>query len=328
MSQFCHLHVHSRYSFLDGLAPVDRLAARAAELEQPALALTDHGVLFGAVQFFKACENSGIKAIIGMEAYEAVPHAWDFERDAVVFKDKYDKDRPRYFHLTLWAHSLVGWRNLCALHTKSFTADYKPKNQPLIDRANLELHSEGVGVGLGCMQSRTNQAIARGGDGYEQAKWYREVFGDRLVVEVMANLPEQQAILRPQRKLAKRLGVPCVATNDVHYLEQADGVEHGPHHVLVQARRWKRKQEKSEEGVTDKSEVGYGQWYGTDQFYLKSEQQMHDTGGFLDQELENTLLVADATDFQFSKVPKPSPPVAPIPEPGEDPEFDAFLEAA
>lgn len=299
---------------------------RAAELEQPGFGLTDHGSLFGAAQFFSACERYGIKGLIGMEAYEAVPHTWDPEEHADLFKAKYDPDNPRYFHLTLWVQNRKGWENLCALHSLSYTKDFKPKNQPLIDRAHLEQHSEGLMVGLGCIASRFNRTLASDGPApaYEAAKWYADVFEDRAYVEVMANLPDQQALLRDQRKVAGRLGLPTVATNDVHYVRREDGVEGGPHHLLVQARRWKKKG--GEEQSSDKSDAGYGQWYGSDGFYLKSRHEMEQTGGLLVPELDQTLAILDRTDFDFSALGEPTPPSAPVPEPGEDRSFDKWIE--
>ena len=321
----CQLHLHSAHSFKDGLAPVADLVARAAELEQPGIGLTDHGVLFGAAQFFKACDKHSVQGVIGMEIYEAVPEHFDPENDEHMapFKQKWTEGVDRYYHLTLWAMNEVGWRNLCAIHTQSFSEGFKPKNQPLVDRFTLAAHNEGLIVGLGCMASRTNVALARGGDGYDEAQWYAEVFGDRLYAEVMSNLPEQTGLLRPQRKLAERLGIQTLATNDVHYVAQADGVEGGPHHTLVQARRWKKKDGAEESG--DRSDAGFGQWYGSDEFYLKSEAEMLATSGLMSDEVHRSLEVLDRVDFDFLKLPKPAPPEAPVPAPGDDPAFDSWI---
>jgi DNA polymerase III subunit alpha len=323
MIDFCHLHCHTSRSFFDGLTPVEDLVERCAELEQPGMAITDHGNVFAAAQFFKACGKQGVKGMIGMEAYEAVPHAWDREEHKEIYKRRFGEG-PRYFHLTMWVQDLQGWENLCALHTISYTHNFKPRNQPLIDRATLERHSEGIMIGLGCMASRTNQVLKHDGvdAAYEAAKWYPEVFGDRVYMELMGNLPEQQALLRDQRKLATRLGVERVATNDIHYRDREDGVEHGAHHVLVQARAFKRK--RGAERSEDKSDAGYGRWYGTDEFYMKSGQDMLATGGLQKDEIAQTVEVLDRTSFDFSQLHQPAPPIAPIPETGADPEFDAF----
>ena len=326
-TECCQLHCHSTSSFFDGLAPVDELVERAAALGQPGIALTDHGNIFGAAKFFKACKKHGIKGVIGMEAYEAVPHAWDPERDKAIMDRKFDEG-PRYFHLTMWAQDLQGWQNLCGLHSDSFRLHHKPKNQPLVDRAMLEKRSEGLMIGLGCMASRTNRAMAEQGPdaAYEAAKWYVEVFGDRVYAEVMGNLPEQMALINDQRKLATKLGVPVIATNDVHYVTQEDGRENGPHHALVQARAFKKKEK--EEQSDDKSDAGYGKWYGTDEFYLKSRAEMLTTGGINAAEIDRTLEVLDRVTFDFYSIAEPAPPVAPVPVPGEDPEFDQFLAMA
>lgn len=324
----CQLHCHTAGSFRDGLPLVDELVQRAAELEHPGIGLTNHGNLFDAAQFFKACADHDIKGVIGMEAYEAVPHEFDLERDGPVFKQPYDRSNPRYYHLTLWVQNVTGWKNLAAMHTQSFMKHHKPKNQPLLDRAMLERHNEGLIVGLGCIASRTNQALERSGleDAKRAAAWYKEVFGDRVYVEVMGNLAEQVALMHSQRQLAKYLDVPTLGTNDVHYLRREDGVENGPHHLLVRARRWAKKE--GEEESADKSDAGYGQWYGSDEFFLKDEPEMLATVGMLPQEVHQSVELLSRVDFDFGALDKPAPPVAPIPQPGEDPAFDLWLEMA
>lgn len=322
----CQLHVHSTNSFKDGLTPVGELVARAAELEMPGMGLTDHGVLFGAPQLFAACAKQGIKGVIGMEAYEAVPHTFDMERDGEIFKVKWADlgERDRYYHLTIWVLNLTGWVNLCALHSLSWSSAYNPtqRGKPLVDRASLEQHSEGLMIGLGCMASRTSQILSRSGEdeAYKHAKWYADTFPGRVVMEVMGNLPEQQAIMRSQRRIAQKLGVPVLATNDVHYKLQSEGVKDGPHHILVQARAFKKAET---EQSADRSDDGFGQWYGSDGFYLKNGTEMLATG-FLPTEVEQSIAILDQVDFEFDKLPKPDPPIAAVPEPGDDPAFDAW----
>lgn len=324
----CQLHCHSAYSFKDGLCQPEVLVRDAAAKGQEAMGLTDHGVMFGAPAFFKACDKHGIKGIIGMEIYEAVDYEIDPETIRDVFKAKWTPGMIRYYHLTLWAMNEVGWRNLCALHSLSFSGrGYKPKNQPLIDKVSLEQHSDGLLVGLGCPASRVNVALATAG--YDSARtaaeWYAEVFEDRLYVEVMGNLDDQRHALREQRKLAAFLGRPTLATNDVHYLNQAQGVEHGPHHMLVQARKHKSSATK-EESSDDQSDVSFGDWYGGDGFYMKNRQQMLESG-LLTPEVDQTLELAARIDFEF-KNESPAKPVARIPAPGGDPAFDEWLAAA
>lgn len=306
------------------MSPIEDLVEKAAELGQPGIALTDHGNVFNAAQLFKACKKHGIRGIIGCEMYEAVPDEFILERDKPILKRKPDEG-PRYHHLTIWVQDLAGWENLCALHTTSFTEDFKPYNQPLVDRAHLAAHSEGLMVGLGCLASKMNMTLTHEGPGaaYNTAKFYAETFPGRVYMELMANLPEQQAALRDQRKIAAKLGVPCIADNDVHYRDQIDGKEHGAHHILVQARAYGKKEK--EEESSDRSDAGYGRYYGTDAFFLKSAQEMLETGGFQKTELEQTVELLDRVKFDFSALEEPAPPVAPIPAPGDDPEFDIFL---
>jgi DNA polymerase-3 subunit alpha len=323
--------VHSTNSFKDGLSPVGDLVERAVELNQPGIGLTDHGVLFGAPDLFKHTRKHGIKGAIGMEIYEAaVPWDFDMERDGEIFKVKWaDLDgRDRYYHLTLWAMNATGWRNLCALHTRAWSTDYHPtvRGKPLVDRASLAEHSDGLIVGLGCPASRTNVALARGSeeDAYNAAKYYAEVFGDRAYMELMGNLPEQQALIRGQRRVAERLGMLTVADNDVHYRDRADGAKQAAHHVLVQARAFKKA---DTEQSAERSDDGFGEWYGSDGFYMKSGEEMLATGGFEVTDITRSVEILDRIDFDFDALPKPKPPIAAVPAPGDDPAFDAWLQA-
>jgi DNA polymerase-3 subunit alpha len=328
MNHICQLHCHSSLSFKDGLASEKALVERAAELEMPGLGLTNHGHLFAAHRFASACAEHGIKPILGMEAYEAVSHTFDTDLagpDHQLFKAKYDPNVPRYFHLTIWVINQKGWENLCALHTLSYTRAYKPKNQPLIDRATLEQHSEGLIIGLGCPASRTNQALEHGyNSAVDAAKWYFEVFGkDRVCVEVMTALPEQVAHIADQRKLARYFGAQTVGTNDVHYLRQKDGVPNGPHHILVQARKY-RSAEVATDVSGDKSDDAFGSYYGSDQFYLKTREEMLESGLFV-AEVDATMAIMERVEFDFNAMPEPEPPKAAVPEPGEDLAFDSWL---
>lgn len=327
---FVQLHVHSSYSFYDGLEPPDGLAEEAKAKGMPGLGLTDHGVAFGAPAFFKACKKQGIKGVIGMEAYEAVPHAFDPERDTDVFKVKWADlgDRDRYFHLTIWVVNATGWQNLCALHTISHSADFKHKNKALIDRAHLEAHSEGLMIGLGCIASKTSQGLIRGSfdpkAAYDTAAFYVDRFGrDNVVMELTNNLPEQMQLLRPQRKLAGMLGIDTLAINDVHYRKREHGVQEGPHHALVKGRRWKSAE--VEETSGDKSDEGYGQWYGTDGLFMKDGAEMLAAGGLEAKDLEKSMEILDRVSFDFDALPAPKPPIASVPAPGDDPGFDLFV---
>lgn len=325
--QCCQLHVHDSRSFMDGLNSTESLVARAAELGQPGIGLANHGHLYSAPAFFLACQKEGIKGIIGMEAYETLPHTWDPDPMGphhALFKGKWESGKHRYFHITLWCINATGWRNLCAIHTQSFTQGFKPKNQPLVDRATLERHNEGIIVGLGCPQSRTNRALERGFDeAVEAAKWYFEVFEDRAVVEVMSALPEQVRMLSDQRKLAKHFGSKVVGTNDVHYVWQEDGKLKAAHHMLVMARKFKST-ETAAADTNDQSEESFGSWYGSDQFYMKTRDEMIQAGIFA-SEVDTSVEILNRADFDFLGQIAPKPPTAHVPAPGIDPEFDLYV---
>ncbi len=318
-------------SFKDALNGVDELVEAAAAMGHPGMGLTDHGVVFGAPELFSQTKKHGIKGVIGMEGYEAVPHAFDMERDGDIFKIKWAdlNGKDRYYHITLWVLNAKGWENLCALHSRSWTRAYFPtqRGKPLLDRASIERYSEGLAIGLGCMASRTNQLLSRGLDeeAYKLAQWYANVFQGRCWIEVHNVLPEQQALIRAQRKLAKRLGIPCVWTGDVHYVDQADGRKDGPHHMLVQARAFKKA---GTEQTTERSDDGFGQWYGSDGFYMKDGQAALDSGGIQIPDLTETLAILDMVDFRFDELNRPKPPIAVVPAPGEDAAFDAWLAMA
>lgn len=298
----------------------------------PGIGLTDHGVLFGAPALFKACEEHGIKGVIGCELYEAVPHEFDVERDSEIFKVKW-ADMPegayRYHHLTVWAMNRTGWENLCALHDRAWSPDFYPtaggRGKPLVDRASLEARSEGLIVGLGCLASKTSAALARDGEdaAFEQGRWAAEVFEGRCFMEIMGNTAEQQALIQGQRRVAKRLGVDVLATNDFHYALEEQGREHGPHHTLVQSRAFKKQ---DTEKSAERSDDGFGSWYGNG-FWLKSGEEMLATGGLRRDEIERSVEVLDMIDFDFSALPKAKPPDAStiVPAVGADPGFDAYV---
>jgi DNA polymerase III alpha subunit len=174
------------------------------------------------------------------------------------------------------------------------------------------------------MASRANVWIARNevDKATEAARWYAERWEDDFVVEVMGNLTEQVALQHAQRGIAKAVGARVLATNDVHYLDQSNGVEDGPHHVYVQSRRFKKA---DTEESTDRSDDGFGSWYGSDEFYLKDGDQMFQTAGLQRREIELSVELLDRVTFDFAEVPEPSPPVPLIPAPGEDPAFDAWI---
>jgi DNA polymerase-3 subunit alpha len=214
---FVHLHVHSEYSLLDGLGKIPRLIARAKQLGMPALALTDHGTMFGVIEFYNAAKDAGIRPIIGVEAYLSPRGMKD--KDGRV-----DRDPP---HLLLLAQNDAGYKNLLQIATAAQLEGFYYK--PRIDHDYLAAHSEGLICTSGCLGAEIPRALAEGrSEAAEQLiSWYREVFGDRFYLELQSHdIPELLEVNRKIVALAPRFGVELVATNDVHYVMPEDSVAH------------------------------------------------------------------------------------------------------
>src|SRR5262245_51759215 len=212
---FCHLHVHSDYSLLDGTAPVDDLARTAKERGLSTIALTDHGSLSGAIAFYKAGRKHGVKPILGLETYMAPGPRTERRKDPATGVSS--------FHLTLLARSLEGYRNLVALSSAAYTEGFY--YNPRIDKELLARHREGLVVLSGCFKGETSWYLRNGhrDKAYETAQWYRELFGDDFFVEIQRNGTEgQEPNNQDLAKLARELKMPLVCTNDVHYLSQDD----------------------------------------------------------------------------------------------------------
>jgi DNA polymerase-3 subunit alpha len=208
--QFVHLHVHSEYSLLDGLSNVEELVGQAASLGMPALALTDHGVLYGAIDFYQAARYKGIKPIIGVEAYVA-PRG---------MTERSSQDR-QYSHLVLLARDYDGYRNLLKLVTRSHLEGYFYR--PRIDRELLAEHAKGLIALSACPSGDVARGILQ--DDLQAARdaagAYREILGpDSFWLELQAHGltdPDEAKIARGKIQLSRELGIPLVATNDVHY---------------------------------------------------------------------------------------------------------------
>mgnify|MGYP002681937944 FL=1 len=217
-SDFVHLHVHSHYSLLDGTCRVPDLARRAAEFGMTHLALTDHGNMFGAVEFYESCRGAGITPIIGMEAYVAPG-------------SRHDRTREPPAHLVLLVCNPTGYRNLVRLASQAYTEGFYYR--PRIDKELLAAAHEGL-IGLSaCLSGEVNRAALEGRTAEAQAaiRRYQEVFGkENFFLEIMRNgLPEQEALLKTLPALAAATGAPLVATADVHYLTQEDARAHDVH---------------------------------------------------------------------------------------------------
>ncbi len=217
-ANFAHLHVHSEYSLLDGACRIGDLARRAAELEMPALALTDHGVMYGAIDFYEACCEVGVRPLLGCEVY--VASRTRFDREA-------GTDRGNC-HLTLLAENLDGYRNLLKIVSASHLEGFYYK--PRVDYELLDQYHGGIIALSACLQGAVAQAVLQESvnAAANQAARLREIFGpDHFYLELMDNgLPEQVPANAGLREVGARLGLPLVATNDVHYLDQSDAEVH------------------------------------------------------------------------------------------------------
>ncbi len=223
-SDYVHLHNHTQYSLLDGLTKVPALVEHVKNSGMTAVAMTDHGTLSGAIEFYKEAKEAGIKPIIGMEAYVAARSLYDREPA----KDK------QYYHLILLAMNHEGYQNLMALSTIANLEGFYYK--PRIDRALLQKHNEGLICLSGCASGEIGDALRQGqyDQAKEIAKWYKQAFGDRYYLEVQdhghedhpGHWTEQKAINEQVIKLGEELDIPCVVTCDAHYLDHADKEAH------------------------------------------------------------------------------------------------------
>ncbi|HEV2740777.1 MAG TPA: DNA polymerase III subunit alpha [Candidatus Elarobacter sp.] len=274
MSSFVHLHVHSEYSLLDGACRVESLCRKTEAEGAPGIALTDHGVMFGAVEFYDAAKEVGLTPIIGCEAYLAP-------------RGRFDRTVRDEAHITLLAASDVGYKNLTALISKGFLEGYYYK--PRIDLDLLAQHNEGLIVLSGCMSSMVSAPLLK--NDYEtakkNAKTFGEIFGDRFYVEIMRHgMPEEDVINTGLIKIAHELGYPLVATNDSHYLTQGDAQAHD---VLLCIGTGKT--------VQDTSRMKFF----SDQFYVKSAAEMRELFADVPEACDNTLEIVKRIDIKIPK---------------------------
>ena len=269
MSSFVHLHLHSQFSLLDGANRLDDVCGAAAALGMPALALTDHGNMFGAIEFMAAAKRAGVKPIVGMEAY--VSQGSRLDRDPA---------RSSSNHLVLLAENETGYRNLLKLTTRSYLEGYYYK--PRIDHELLARHSEGL-IGLSaCLKGEVNERILarQTAEAEATAKSYREIFGDgNFFLELQDHgIPAQRQANEVLRSMSRRLGIPLVASNDTHYLRREDSFAHDVLLCIGTQRM-----------VSDSDRLRYA----SDQFYLKSDAEMAELFPEDRSALENTLAIAE-----------------------------------
>ncbi|HEX5038321.1 MAG TPA: DNA polymerase III subunit alpha [bacterium] len=217
--KFVHLHLHTQYSLLDGAITIDALVAKCKALGMPAVAITDHGNLFGGIEFYQAATKKGIKPILGCEIY--------IQSDGSRFEKKIRPGREPYHHLTLLAQDLEGYRNLCKIITSGYLEGFYYK--PRTDKEFLKEHSKGIIALSGCLSGEMAEAAMSGGvaGARRVAEDFRAMFDDRFYLEVQgSSLPEQKRLNNVLFELSKELSIPAVATNDCHYLNKEDAPMH------------------------------------------------------------------------------------------------------
>ena len=282
---FVHLHCHSEYSLLDGANRIDDLIARAKELEQPAVAITDHGNLHAAWEFQEKAKKAGLKPIIGMEAYVAPGDRRERGRTRAPVESTRSFSKP-YHHLVVLARDATGYRNLVKLSSLAYTEGFYAK--PRVDRELLARYNEGLVVTSACMAGEVASHLLN--DQYQlaadTASWYAEVFRDRYFLEVQGHDSEGQARLNKMiLALANDLGLPVVATNDAHFLRATD---HDAHDILLCIGLGK------DRGDADRLRYDRG-------LYFKSAPEMAQRFPDRADLLENTLRIADEVDVPFQK---------------------------
>jgi DNA polymerase-3 subunit alpha len=285
-----HLHVHSEYSLLDGACKIDRMAARAAELGMPALGLTDHGVMNGAVEHYKACRAAGIKPILGLEAYYV--------------DDRTERGRTERNHLTLLARTDAGFRNLVELTSSGFLEGFN-RGKPAVDMELLDRHSEGVIALSGCLQSRFCRRLVedRPDDARKHLDELVGVFGtDNVYMEIQANgIVEQAKANEGIVRFAREIGRPLVATADVHYLRREDYKNHAAL-LCVQTK-----------STLEQPKLTFD----TNEFFLKSPEEMAESFADWPESVPATLEIAERCEVEI-ELGKLLLPRFPTPE-GEDP---------
>ena len=277
---FTHLHVHTEYSLLDGAARIKDLVSHAKELGMDSLAITDHGAMFGVIDFYKECKKQGIKPIIGCEVYTAARKMTDKQPD----KDKHQG------HLILLAKDDRGYKNLIKIVSTGYIKGYYYK--PRIDKEVLRQHSEGIIALSACLAGKVQNELLNGNykGAKEEAAELLEIFGEgNFYIEIQDQGLEEEAMIKPQLiQISRELGIPMVATNDVHYVRKEDAKAHD---VLLAIQ--------TATSINDENRMRFP----NDEFYLKSEQEMRDIFASVPEAVDNTRIVADAcnVEFEFGK---------------------------
>ncbi|MCR4650953.1 MAG: DNA polymerase III subunit alpha [Lachnospiraceae bacterium] len=274
---FVHLHTHTEYSLLDGSNKIKEYVKRVKELGMNAAAITDHGVMYGAVDFYRAARNEGIKPILGCEVYVAPGSRFDKELNA---------GEDRYYHLILLAENNTGYANLCKIVSRGFTEGFYYK--PRVDIEVLKEFHEGIICLSACLAGEIPSLIIKGAreEARQKALEYRDIFGkDNYFLELQDHgIPEQMTVNTTLMAFSKELDIPVVATNDVHYTYETD-VE--SHDILLCIQTNKK--------VTDEDRMRYE----GGQFYVKSEEQMASLFKYAPEAIENTQKIADRCNVEI-----------------------------
>ena len=272
---FTHLHVHTEYSLLDGACRISEIAAAAKRKGFSSLAITDHGAMYGVIDFYRACQKEGIHPVIGCEVYVAPKSRFD--------KSPYE----RYYHMVLLCENNTGYQNLIKLVSLGFTEGFY--NKPRIDDSLLEQYHEGLICLSACLAGEIPRKLLQ--DDYEGARdkalYYRDLFGtENFFIELQNHgIEEQQRILPDLVRIANEIGVGIVATNDSHYIEKSDSELHS---ILLCIQTGST--------VSDENKMEFQ----TDEFYLKTEEEMRALFGDYPQALENTQRIADRCNVTFT----------------------------
>ena len=298
VANFVHLHVHSDYSLLDSCATLDKLVAKAKSLNMPALALTDHGNMFGALNFEKLCHVNGINPIVGEEFY--VAYGSHYEKEDVPYSHKGEEGdrKAHYFHLILLCENQKGYENMCWLSSRAFcdeNALYYGK--PRIDFELLEQYHEGIICCSACIQGELPQMLLAGMDkeAEELALKYSKLFGpDHYYIEIQDHgIPEQKVVAEKLIALAHKLNIPLVATNDVHYVEKEDAIAQDALRCI------------GFKNLLHEKHAKMGGDMDLDNWYFKTEEEMRALFPQCPEAFDNTIKIANMCNLTIKQYTTP-----------------------
>lgn len=275
MKNFVHLHNHTEYSLLDGLAKIDGLVSYAKELGMPALAITDHGSMFGEIKFYNACKKQGVKPVLGCEVYTA----------ARTMNDKTNRDK-KSGHLVLLAETNEGYQNLIKIVSDAYTKGFYYK--PRVDKELLSHHSDGIIALSGCLAGKIQQCILNNDmqGAIQEAMELRDIFGgNNFFLELQDhNQPEDKIVIRGLLQLSKTLDIPLVATNDLHYVRREDAEAHD---VLLCAQ------------TNNYYDADKRFRFPSKEFYLKTSEEMRELFKYAEEACDNTIKIAERCNVEL-----------------------------